>query len=266
MNDNTSDPRTAVGIVDRLDSRGSGLNEDEIAFVRAYLAPGTLDAAWRSVPEIVAAREAKTADLRLRDWPNIGQYRDANQALSGQSQRAVFIGDSLTEFWTAADPELFSNGIVGRGISGQTSPQVLLRFMADVVQLKPAIVHLLVGTNDIAGNTGPTTLGDYQNNITAMLSLAQHFGLRMILGSVLPAASIPWRSIADPRPRIAQINAWLRLQAEDRGLIYADYYSAVATSDGALRAEFTRDGVHPTALGYAAMRPIAEAALAQAAG
>lgn len=123
-------------------------------------------------------REAREEALRARDWPNLGQYRDANRTLAGVSPKAVFIGDSLTEFWLAGDPGMFrygliSGGVINRGISGQTSPQILLRFMADVIQLKPAVVHLLCGGNDLAGNTGPTTFADYQNNIIAMVTLAR---------------------------------------------------------------------------------------------
>jgi lysophospholipase L1-like esterase len=266
MTDSSSDPRTATGMVDRLDSRGSGPSEDELKFVRAYLA-NQMDAstaALLSVPEVIKAREQKVAELRARDWPNLSQYRDANRALDGRAVKAVFIGDSLTEFWAEADLDLFSGGVVGRGISGQTSPQVLLRFMTDVIALKPQVVHLLIGTNDLASNTGPSTLADYQNHIVAMLTLAQSYGVRVILGSVLPAFDFPWKPGIDPKPRIAQINQWLQVQARERGLIYADYYPALATPEGALRPEFTRDGVHPTAAGYVAMRPIALAALAAA--
>ncbi|MDB5976197.1 MAG: family lipase [Nevskia sp.] len=259
--------KTIVGMVDRLDSAGSGPSEAEIAFVRAYLAPGPMPAEMLSLlgnPEVMAAREAAQAALRERDWANLGQYREANVALGGVAQKAVFMGDSITEFWSAGDAELFTGGVVCRGISGQTSPQMLLRFMADVIALKPAAVHLLAGGNDMAGNTGPTTLADYQNNITAMVTLALAQGLRVILGSITPASGFSWRPGIDPRSRIAQINAWLKALAGERGLIYADYHSALAAPDGSMRAEFARDGVHPTAAGYAVMRPIALAALALA--
>jgi len=267
-----SDSVPGVGMVDQLDSQGSGPTEDEIRFVHAYLAPGPFDAdllARAHDPAVLAAREACAEALRARDWPNLGQYRDANRTLQGVSPKAVFIGDSLTEFWLAGDPGMFryglvSGGVINRGISGQTSPQILLRFMADVIQLKPAVVHLLCGGNDLAGNTGPTTFADYQNNIIAMVTLARAFDVQVILGSVTPAGSFAWRPGIDPRARITEINAWLRALAAERGLVFADYHSALAAPDGSLRAELTRDGVHPTAAGYDVMRPIALAALTAA--
>ncbi len=258
---------TAVGMVDRLDSSGSGPTESEIAFVRAYVAPGPLPPeilARLGDPQVMATREAAQAALREHDWANLGQYREANAALAGVPQKAVFMGDSISEFWSAGDPGLFTGGVVCRGISGQTTPQMLLRFMADVIGLKPVAVHLLAGSNDIAGNTGPTTLADYQNNMTAMVSLALAHGLRVILGSLTPASGFSWSPGIDPRPRIAQINAWLKTLTEERDLIHADYHSALAAVDGGMRPEFARDGVHPTAAGYAVMRSIALAALAAA--
>lgn len=262
-----SDDTQPIGMADRLDSRGTGPDEEIIAFVQAYLAPGPMDEALLArvmSPEAAAVREEAARSLRERDWPNLSQYRDANAALSGHSPKAVFIGDSITEAWVAGDPALFAEGIVGRGIAGQTSPQVLLRFMADVVSLKPTVVHLLAGVNDIAGNTGPTTLADYQHNMTAMFVLAQAHGLRTIVGSLLPAGGFMWRPGIDPRSRIAEINHWLAARAAERGFVFADYHAALAAPDGTLRAEFTRDGVHPTAAGYAAMRATALAALASA--
>lgn len=268
MNDTT----VTAGMVDQLDSNESGPTEDEVRFVRAYVAAVPMDPrllARAQDPTVLAARAAREAALRERDWPNLGQYRGTNRTLAGLSQKAVFIGDSLTEFWLAGDPEMFgyglvSGGIVNRGISGQTSPQILLRFMSDAIALKPAVVHLLCGGNDLAGNTGPTTFADYQHNIVAMVTLAQAFGVRVILGSITPASGFAWRPGIDPRARIADINAWLKTLAAERGLVFADYHSALAAPDGALRTELTRDGVHPTAAGYAVMRPIALAALAEA--
>lgn len=267
MSNNDYDPCSAIGMVDRLDSGDSGPSAAELAFIRGYLGVAGADEPPTAIEDMQAAikaREAKVAELRLRDWPNLGQYRDANRALAGQPVKAVFIGDSLTEFWAHADTDLFSAGVVGRGISGQTSPQILLRFMADVIALKPQVVHVLAGTNDIGGNTGANTLADYQNNMLAMIALAQQHGLRVIVGSLLPAFGFAWKPDIDPKPRIAQINAWLQQQAGERGLIYADYYQVLATPDGAMHGDFTRDAVHPIAAGYAAMRPVAQAALTAA--
>ncbi len=258
-----------LGMVDHLDSNGAGPTDAEIEFVMAYLKPEPMDPAMvarLTDPVRVAAREAMVTERRARDWAQLGQYRDANAALAGLPLKAVFIGDSITEFWTAAAPEFFSGGVVGRGISGQTSPQILVRFMADVIALKPQAVHLLCGGNDLAGNTGPSTPQDYKNNILAMIALAQAHGVKVILGSITPAHEFPWLAKPgfDPRPRLAELNTWLRNLADQRGLIWADYHSVLKTTDDTMRAEFTRDGVHPVKTGYAVMRPVAEAALAAA--
>jgi lysophospholipase L1-like esterase len=255
-----------VGMVDHLDSSGSGPTESEIAFVKAYLAEGPMDLALLAAvtdPQRAAEREARTAELRARDWPNLGQYRDANAAITTPT-KAVFIGDSYTEFWQAADPNFFSNGIIGRGISGQTSPQILLRFMADVVALEPRCVHILAGGNDVAGNTGPSTPQDYKNNMLAMITLAQAHGIRVILGGLIEIKAFLWAPGVDPAGRLTELDAWVRATAKARGLIYADYPSVLAEGDGPIRSDYARDGVHPTAKGYAAMRPVAEAALARA--
>jgi len=248
------------GMVDHLDSSGAGPSQAEIEFATAYLQPGPMDPAILarlSDPARVAAREELEARRRAHDWAQIGQYRNANAALAGlPAPEAVFIGSSITEMWTMADPELFSDGIVGRGIRGQTSPQLLVRFMPDVVALRPAIVHLLGGVNDIAGNTGPSTPQDYQNNIRAMAALAQAHGITMILGSILPCAQY--------RQRVAQLNAWLQAFAQDQQLVWADYHSVLAGPDGAMRPGLARDGLHPVREGYALMRPVAETALAEA--
>ena len=195
------------------------------------------------------------------DWAGLARYRDANAALAGHAPKAVFIGDSITELWPIHDPQLFGADVIGRGIGGQTSPQILLRFMADVIRLRPAVVHVLAGTNDLAGNTGPFSLAGYQDNLTAMAVLAEAHGLRVIVGSVTPARDFPWRRGHDPRPRIAALNAWLATFAAARGGVFADYHAALATADGAMRADCTDDGVHPTAAGYARMRPVARRAL-----
>jgi lysophospholipase L1-like esterase len=255
-----------IGMLDHLDSSGSGPTESEITFVKAYLAEAPMDPvliARAMDPARVAEREARMTELRARDWPNLGQYRAANAAVTPPTQ-AVFIGDSYTEFWQAADPDFFSNGIVGRGISGQTSPQMLLRFMADVVALQPRCVHILAGGNDVAGNTGPSTPQDYKNNMLAMITLAQAHGIRVILGGLTAIKHFQWAPTVDPAGRLVELDAWIRATAHARGLIYADYPSVLADGGQPIRPEFSRDGVHPVAKGYAVMRPVAEAALARA--
>lgn len=264
------DPFTpAVGMVDRLDSRGFGPTADDLAFAEAYLAPGELAPEWiqrLTDPARRAERDALSAARMARDWAAIGQYRDANATLVGQPVDCVFIGDSITEFWRVADPDLFSGGIVNRGISGQTSPQILLRFMADAIALKPRVVHILCGGNDMASNTGPTTPQDYQNNILAMLTLAEADGVKVIVGSLTPFNEVSWNpAVGDLRNRTRALNAWLAEIAADRGHVFADYFSGLADPSGHLRSDYHRDGVHPTRRGYSTMRSVADAALQVAA-
>ncbi|HKS57620.1 MAG TPA: SGNH/GDSL hydrolase family protein [Steroidobacteraceae bacterium] len=195
-----------------------------------------------------------------QDWPGLCKYRAANAEVLASSTptRIVFIGDSITEGWVGADPALFERGVVNRGIGGQTTPQMLVRFRADVVALHPQVVHVLAGTNDIAGNTGPSSLADYRNNIMSMVEIAQANGIDVILGSIPPAATFPWRQQIEPLPRIAEMNAWLRDYAKQKKLRFIDYHSALAGPAGELRADLGNDGVHPNSKGYAVMRKLIE--------
>ncbi len=207
----------------------------------------------------------KHAEDLVRDFPDLCHYRSDNEALlKGAHPTVVFMGDSITEGWGVGDPSLFTHGVVDRGISGQTSPQMLVRFYQDVVALHPRAVHIMAGTNDVAGNTGPSSPDDFKNNIRAMVDLAAASHIRVILASILPAERFPWRAEIQPVEQIRQLNAWLRQFAGEHKLIYADYYSALTTPSGAFRAELSNDGVHPNLDGYAAMRPIADAVLRKA--
>lgn len=226
-------------------------------------APAPAVAAVGMIDDPCPAAAATSYDPQ-RDWAWLCRYRAANAGLAGTAVDVVFIGDSITEGWLHFNPALFALPAVNRGISGQTSGQVLLRFMADVVALRPRAVHLMIGTNDIAGNTGPTSPDAYQNNIRAMVELAAAHGIRVVLGSIPPADHMNWRPGLQPAPRIAQLNQWLKDFAAARGLTYADYFTPLAGPNGELRAEFTHDGVHPQAAGYAAMEPALHQALAAA--
>lgn len=253
-----------LGMVDSLPGYG-GASADELAFARAYLAPGEMDPAVLAMlgdAERIATRDRVKAQRRADDFAALGHYRDANAALAGRPVEVVFLGDSITEMWAIAQPDLFANGVVGRGVSGQTSAQCLLRFMADVVALKPRAVHLMCGVNDVAGNTGPTTPDDYRGAIRAMTDLARAHGIAVILGGLTPVTGLPWApEVQDPRGRVVALNAWLAAFADENGLTFVDYFAVLADVDNALRADLTRDGVHPQTGGYALMRPLAEAAI-----
>ncbi|KUR75489.1 GDSL-type esterase/lipase family protein [Novosphingobium sp. Fuku2-ISO-50] len=199
----------------------------------------------------------------LTDWPSQCRYREANRAVD-KASRAVFIGDSITEFWLRTAPGLFAAGVVDRGVSGQTCPQIMARFYQDAVRLRPRVVHIMCGTNDVAGNTGPTSPDDYANAVLAMVDMARANGIAVVIGSILPAGAFSWRVGYRPAPEIAALNAWLRDLAQQRGLVFADYYAAMAGPDGAMKPGLANDGVHPNAAGYAIMEPIARAALAEA--
>jgi lysophospholipase L1-like esterase len=217
--------------------------------------------------EAAAALGKMKSDDGKNDWPNLCRYRadDARLAAGPASAReVVFMGDSITELWAVAHPEFFGEGRVERGISGQTTPQMLLRFEADVVSLHPRVVHVLGGVNDIAGNTGANSFDQLQDNIVAMATLAKAQHIRVILASVTPAAKFTWAPTLSPAPQVRALNAWLKAYAAREHLIYADYYSAMATHDGAMRPELTLDGVHPNRAGYAVMEPITRRAITEA--
>lgn len=223
--------------------------------VAADLAPGAATA--------MVAQPCIPARNPQSDWPALCRYRDSDRALA-IAPRAVMIGDSITEFWLTRAPGLFAGGIVDRGIAGQTSPQILLRFYQDVVRVRPRVVHIMCGTNDVAGNTGPNSPDDYANAVLAMIDLARANGIAVVIGSILPAGAFNWRPGYRPAAQIIALNTWLRAIAAQRGLVYADYHTAMAPPDGAMRPGLSDDGVHPNAAGYAIMEPIARAALAEA--
>ncbi len=201
----------------------------------------------------------------LRDFGQLCRYAAANAALTTRP-RVVFAGDSITDNWIGADPGLFTHGIVDRGIGGQTTPQLLVRFRRDVVDLHPQAVHLMIGTNDIAGNTGAATIETVEGNIASMAELARAHGIKVILASIPPAAAFPWARDKRPAPQIAALNTWIAGYATREGFVYVDYHPVLATPEGGMRPGLASDGVHPTPAGYAAMRPLAEAAIRRALG
>jgi lysophospholipase L1-like esterase len=204
-----------------------------------------------------------------QDWAQLDHYRDANRRLPPPDPgrpRVVFFGDSITEGWNLEGLGLSRLEVLNRGIGGQTTPQMLIRFRQDVVHLKPAVVHILAGTNDLAGNTGPTTLEAIEDNLAGMVEIAQAHHIRVVLASVLPAIDYPWRPGLRPAPRIVALNAWMRACAEQRGLLYLDYHAAVVDPQQGLKPGLSDDGVHPNAAGYAALNPLAREAILAALG
>ena len=209
-------------------------------------------------PEFVTYNHAKKA-RDAQDQAGLCRYEADNAALiaSGQRPEVVFFGDSITENWVNGDPDLFTSKRVGRGIGGQTTAQMLLRFRADVVALRPRTVHIMAGTNDVAGNFGPTTERAFQNNIQAMVEIARANDIRVVLASIPPAAKFLWRPEVQPARQIIRLNAWLKDFASREQLQFIDYHSALGTPEGGLKPTLGIDGVHPNSDGYAVMRTLA---------
>ena len=208
------------------------------------------------------------AQIPATDWPNLAKYRSMNAELKTAApgeNRVVFMGNSITEGWAISFAELFpGKPYIGRGISGQTTPQMLLRFRQDVIALHPSVVVILGGTNDIAGNTGPSTLEMIEDNLASMAELAKANGIRVVLGSVLPVFDYPWRKGLEPAAKIVALNAWIKDYAAKNGAVYADFHSAMADERQGMKSELSPDGVHPNAAGFAIMSPLVERAIAEA--
>jgi lysophospholipase L1-like esterase len=200
------------------------------------------------------------------DWAWLARYRADNATLPPASpERVVFMGNSITQGWAPLFPKLFpGKDYVGRGISGQTTPQMLVRFHQDVVALKPKVVVILAGTNDIAGNTGPSTIEMIEDNIASMAEIARANGIRVVLASVLPVFDYPWKRGLEPAPKIMALNAWMKKYAADHGAVYLDFHSAMENEQHGMKPELAYDGVHPNEAGYRMMAPLAERAIAAA--
>ena len=203
-----------------------------------------------------------------RSFANVDRYAEANLKLSkgpAHDNRVVFMGDSITEGWGYFDPEFFQgSGYINRGIGGQTTPQMLLRFRSDVTELEPKVVVILAGTNDLAGNTGLTDVQTIADNIKSMCEIADHDGIRVIIASVLPAIDFPWKSGMEPASKIVKLNLMLQLYAQENNFIYLDYYSSLVDEEGGLKVpDYTaaNDLVHRNKLGYVVMEKLANQAI-----
>jgi lysophospholipase L1-like esterase len=245
-------------------------------------APATAPTATTPEQPAASCSEMATAltalmrnDARRRDWAELARYRDANRSLAapaGGEARVVFMGDSITDAWPQPRFGQFFPGkpYVGRGISGQTTPQMLIRFRPDVIDLHPKAVVILAGTNDIAGNTGPMTDEEIEGNLSSMAELGKSNHIKVVLSSILPVSEyhasptgVP-QTTQRPMTRIRAINEWMRKYAAAEDHVYLDYFPATVDEKGLLRAEFSADDLHPNAAGYAAMAPLAEAAIQKA--
>jgi lysophospholipase L1-like esterase len=211
------------------------------------------------------------ATRTLQDWPALKRYRDANATVQPPAvgeERVVFMGDSITDGWGRRYGQFFpGKPYINRGISGQTTPQMLVRFRPDVIALKPKAVVILAGTNDISGNTGPSTLEMIEDNMAGMVDLAQANGIQVVLSSVMPVCDyIQPQTTRRPNEKIIELNKWIKDFAAKRQLVYLDYYSAMLDDKGVLKQELTYDGLHPNSAGYDIMMPLAQKAIDQALG
>jgi lysophospholipase L1-like esterase len=231
-------------------------------------AAGTAPQAAKAAPQAVDYRSQHEHELAV-DFGNLERYKDADMKLGAPAageKRVVFMGDSITDGWkiSGEDGSFPGKPYVNRGISGQTTPQMLVRFRQDVIDLNPSVVVILAGTNDLAGNTGPMTLEQTEGNLASMAELASANGIQVVLCSILPAFDYPWSPGLEPAPKIATLNQWIRSYAARKGLIYVDYYSAMTDSRGGLPPALSKDGVHPLPAGYAIMAPLVETGIEQA--
>lgn len=220
-------------------------------------------------PSIKAQKDSVKEELNeTNDWPNLRRYRSQNAQLNAPSpkeNRVVFMGNSITDGWINVSPDFFKNKpYLDRGISGQTTPQMLIRFRQDVIDLKPKVVVILAGINDIAGNTGPSTLEMIEDNLASMAQLANANGIKVVLCSVLPAYSFPWRPGIDPVQKIIDLNKWIKNYATEHHYVYVNYYDAMVDERKGLPENLSKDGVHPNAAGYKIMEPLVEKGIRKA--
>jgi lysophospholipase L1-like esterase len=220
------------------------------------------------VPPVSDAQKAREERLKV-DFPWLARFKEADLALrppSAGENRVVFMGDSITQAWQIEGPEGSFPGkpYINRGISGQTTPQMVLRFRQDVIALKPKVVVILAGINDIAGNTGPETLEQIEDNLASMADLATANQIRVVLCSTLPAFNISWHPGVTPAPKVLALNEWIKAYTAQKGYVYVDYHTPRKDQRDGLPPSLSKDGVHPTPDGYAVMAPLVEAGIEKA--
>lgn len=209
-----------------------------------------------------------TYKANAQDWANLNRFKEENKEIElseYDQRRVIFMGNSITQGWGELMPEFFDNpDYINRGIGGQTTPQMLVRFRQDVIHLHPDVVVILAGTNDIAGNTGPSTLEMIEDNLYSMAELAKMHNIKVVLCSVLPVYDYPWQTGLKPASKIVELNRRIKEYADDKDIVYADFFTSMANEKNGLKDELTNDGVHPTRPGYEVMAPIIERAIAKA--
>lgn len=247
-----------------------------IVWVGSVNAPAVFGQAAGAAPQQGATPAASANSYKVQhdqhlavDFGDLDRYKDADMRLGAPAageKRVVFMGDSITDAWKIAGPDGSFPGkpYINRGISGETTPQMLVRFRQDVIDLQPGVVVILAGTNDLAGNTGPMTLEQTEENFASMAELAAANDIKVVLCSILPAFDYPWSPGLEPAPKIATLNQWISSYAARKGYIYVDYYSAMKDDRGGLSPALSKDGVHPLPAGYAIMAPLVEAGIEQA--
>jgi lysophospholipase L1-like esterase len=222
-----------------------------------------------AIPPVTSDAQVEKMKAQLMDWPGLNRYKAENATLgtAGLGSRVVFYGDSITDAWGRSRGSFFpEKPYVNRGISGQTTPQMVVRFRQDVVNLHPAAVVILAGTNDVAGNTGPETPEMIEDNFRTMADLAKANGIHVVFSSILPVADYPWKPGLKPAPKVQALNNWLAGYCVNHGITYLDYYTPMADDNGGMKPGLSSDGVHPTSAGYAIMEPLAQAAIDKALG
>ena len=234
--------------------------------MKAEAAPGAMAPCLTPKTEEISAWQKEQNERRLTDFPWLARFKEADVKLGAPAageNRVVFMGDSITEGWHFDAPQWGFPGkpYINRGISGQTTPQMLVRFRQDVIALQPKVVVILAGINDVAGNTGPMTLEETEGNLASMAELAAANHILVVMCSVLPAFDFPWHPGMTPAPKVLALNQWIKDYAAEHGHVYVDYHTAMKDSRDGLPATLSGDGVHPLPAGYAVMKPLVEAGI-----